>query len=195
MKKKETIQVKKTSAGGIMLKDVQDKFIVIQNQNVLLDSDVAALYGVDTNDVNQAVKRNPEKFPEGYIIGLTESEKKEVATNCGNLKIKFSPVLPNAFPEKSCYMLATILKSEKATETTFAIIEAFAAMRELSAAVAQLVSSPDDTQKQATVMQKSSEILSDMVTKELQTTGTETSFEINLLSAVKIKHTIKKEVK
>jgi hypothetical protein len=61
--------------------------------------------------------------------------------------------------------------------------------------VAELVKSPEDTQKQAVVMQKSSEILSDMVTKELQTTGTETSFEINLLSAVKIKHTIKKEVK
>ena len=58
-----------------------------------------------------------------------------------------------------------------------------------------LVNSPDDTQKQAVVMQKSSEILSDMVTKELQTTGTETSFEINLFSAVKIKHTVKKEVK
>ena len=61
--------------------------------------------------------------------------------------------------------------------------------------VAELVKSPNDTQKQAVVMQKSSEILSDMVTKELQITGTETSFEINLFSAVKIKHTIKKEVK
>ena len=92
-------------------------------------------------------------------------------------------------------MLATILKSEKATNTTIAIVEAFAKIRELSNTVAELVKSPDDTQKQADVMQKSSEILSDMVTKELQTTGTETSFEINLFSAVKIKHTIKKELK
>ena len=92
-------------------------------------------------------------------------------------------------------MLATILKSEKATDTTIAIVEAFAQMRELSDMVSKLVKSPDDTQKQAAVMQKSSEILSDMVTKELQTIGTETSFEFNLLSAVKIKHTIKKEVK
>jgi hypothetical protein len=68
-------------------------------------------------------------------------------------------------------------------------------MRELADMVAELVKTPGDTQKQADVMQKSSEILSDMVTKELQTTGTETSFEINLFSAVKIKHTIKKEVK
>ena len=156
---------------------------------------MAWLYGVDTNDVNQAVKRNPDKFPEGYIIGLTESEKKEVATICGNPRIKFSPTLPNAFTEKGLYMLATILKSERATCTTIAIVEAFAKMRELATTVSLLVNSPDDTQKQADVMQKSSEILSDMVTKELQTTGTETSFEINLFSAVKIKHTIKKEVK
>ena len=180
-------EIQKISKGEITLNDVQDKIIRIQDRNVLLDSDVAWLYGVDTNDVNQAVKRNPDKFPEGYIIVLTESEKKEVATICGNLKIKYSPTLPNAFTEKGLYMLATILKSEKATETTIAIVEAFAKMRELSNMVAELVKSPDDTQKQADVMQKSSEILSDMVTKELQTTGTETSFEINLLSAVKIK--------
>jgi len=190
-----TTEIQKIHNGEITLNDVQDKIVTIQNRNVLLDSDVAWLYGVDTNDVNQAVKRNPEKFPEGYIISLTESEKKEVTTICGNPKIKFSPTLPNAFTEKGLYMLATILKSEKATDTTIAIVEAFAKMRELSTVVAELVKSPDDTQKQAVVMQKSNEILSDMVTKELRTTGTETSFEINLLSAVKIKHTIKKEVK
>jgi len=190
-----TTEIQKIYKGEITLNDVRDKIITIQNKNVLLDSDVAWLYGVDTNDVNQAVKRNPDKFPEGYIIALTDSEKKEVATICGNPKIKFSPTLPNAFTEKGLYMLATILKSEKATATTIAIVEAFAKMRELSSMVAELVQSPNDTQKQAVVMQQSSEILSDMVTKELQTTGTETSFEINSFSAVKIKHTIKKEVK
>ena len=188
-------EIRKIHKGEITLDDVQDKIITIQNKNVLLDSDVAWLYGVDTNKVNQAVKRNPDKFPEGYIIVLTDSEKQEVITNCDNPKIKFSPTLPNAFTEKGLYMLATILKSERATDTTIAIVEAFAKMRELSNMVAELVQSPDDTQKQAVVMQKSSEILSDMVTRELQTTGTETSFEINLFSAVKIKHTIKKEVK
>jgi len=119
------------------------------------------------------------------------------------MKSKFSTSLtaggkvkpPNAFTEKGLYMLATILKSEKATATTIAIVEAFAQMRELSHSVAELVKSPDDTLKQAAVMRKSGELLSDMVTKELHTTGTETSFEINLFSAVKIKHTVKKEAK
>jgi len=85
-------EIQKIGKGEITLNDVQDKIITIQNKSVLLDSDVAWLYGVDTNDINQAVKRNPEKFPEGYVIGLTESEKKEVATICGNLlhKLKIS---------------------------------------------------------------------------------------------------------
>ncbi|MDR2424057.1 MAG: ORF6N domain-containing protein [Prevotellaceae bacterium] len=175
---------------------MRDKIISIQNKNVLLDSDVAWLYGVETKEVNQAVKNNLGKFPAGYIIETNREEKMELVKNFDRFnRLKHSTVLPNAFTEKGLYMLATILKSEKATDTTIAIVEAFAQMRELSNVVAELVKSPDDTQKQAIVMQKSSEILSDMVTKELQTTGTETSFEINLFSAVKIKHTVKKEVK
>ena len=188
-------EIEKIHNGEITLNDVQDKIITIQNKNVLLDSDVAWLYGVETMRVNEAVKNNPNKFPEGYVLELSKEEKAEVIENFDNPKIKFSPTLPKAFTEKGLYMLATILKSEKATNTTIAIVEAFAKMRELSNMVAELVKSPDDTQKQAEVMQKSSEIMSDMVTKELQTTGTETSFEINLLTAIKIKHTIKREVK
>jgi len=79
-----TTEVQKIHKGEITLNDVQNKIITVRNKNVLLDRDVAWLYGVDTNDVNQAVKRNPDKFPEGYIIVLTDSEKKEVATICGN---------------------------------------------------------------------------------------------------------------
>jgi len=187
--------IQKTHRGEITLHDVKDKIITIQNKNVLLDSDVAWLYGVETMRINEAVRNNPAKFPEGYIVELSKEEKAEVIENFDNPKIKFSPVLPKAFTEKGLYMLATILKSEKATHTTIAIVEAFAKMRELSNTVAELVKSPDDMQKQAEVMQKSNELLSDMVTKELQTTGTETSYEFNLLSAVKIKHTIKKELK
>ena len=86
-------EIQKIDTNEITLNDVRDKIVTIQNKNVLLDSDVAWLYGVETSKINQAVKRNPDKFPEGYIIALTESEKKEVATNCDNLKIKFSPIL------------------------------------------------------------------------------------------------------
>ena len=189
------MEIQKTDKGEITLNDVQTKIITIQNKKVLLDSDVAWLYGVATKEVNQAVKNNSRKFPKGYIIELKKSEFHSLRSKNLTANLEKTRVLPKAFTEKGLYMLATILKSEKATDTTIAIVEAFAKMRELSTMVAQLVQSPDDTQKQAAVMQKSSEILSDMVTKELQTTGTETSYELNLFSAVKIKHTVKKEMK
>jgi phage regulator Rha-like protein len=188
-------EIQKIPKGEITLNDVQDKIITIQDKKVLLDSDVAWLYGVETKRVNEAVNNNPDKFPDGYILEVDKKEleslRSKISTLKGSGRGQHSKYLPKVFTEKGLYMLATILKSEKATDTTIAIVEAFAKMRELSNTVAELVKSPDDTQKQANVMQKSSEILSDMVTKELQTTGTETSFEINLFSAVKIKHTVK----
>jgi len=178
----------------IKLDEVKEKIIIVRNERVILDSDVAALYGVETREINQAIKNNPDKFPEGYIITLTDSEKQEVVKIFDNPKVKFSPTYPTAFSERGLYMLATILKSPQATQTTLAIVEAFAKIRELSHAVADLVQSPDDMQKQASVMQKTGEILSGMVEEQLKVTGTETSFELNLLSAVKIKHTIKREL-
>ena len=103
----------------VKFNDVADKIITIRGQKVLLDSDVADLYGTDTRDINKSVKNNPLKFPEGYIIELTETEKAEVVENFHHLeKLKFSPFLPKAFTRKGSYMLATILKGDKATETT-----------------------------------------------------------------------------
>jgi len=108
-------------------------------------------------------------------------------------KIKFSPTLPKAFTEKGLYMLATILKSPQATQTTLAIVEAFTKIRELSRAVVELAQAPEDEQKQLSIMQKSGEILSDIIRNDLKTTSTETSFELNLLAMLKLKHTIKRE--
>jgi len=74
-------EVQKMHKGEITLHDVRDKIITIQNRNVLLDSDVAWLYGVDTKEVNQAVKNNQGKFPEGYIFTVRSSEKQELVKN------------------------------------------------------------------------------------------------------------------
>ena len=74
----------------IKFNEINSKIVTIRNNKVLLDSDVAELYGVDTNDVNQAVKRNADKFPDGYIFFLSQDEKTEVATICGNPKLKLS---------------------------------------------------------------------------------------------------------
>ena len=83
--------------GAITLNDVQEKIITIRDRKVILDSDVAWLYGVETMRVNEAVKNNPDKFPEGYILELSKEEKAEVIEIFDNPKIKFSPALPKAF--------------------------------------------------------------------------------------------------
>ena len=104
--------------------EVNGKIITLRDEKVILDSDVAGLYGVETREINQAVRNNPDKFPKGYIIELKPSElyalrSKFLIANSeeedDNLKSKISTlrktrVLPKAFTEKGLYMLATILK-------------------------------------------------------------------------------------
>lgn len=167
---------------------------MLQEQQVILDSDVAELYGVETKHINQAVRNNPEKFPEGYIISLTQSQKDEVVKNFDHFaNLKFSSALPKAFTEKGLYMLATILKSPVATETTIAIVETFAKVRELSRTISQL-SAQSDKEQQKSMMHKSGELISDILSDDFQTVGTETTIEFNL-SVLKVKHTVKKKPK
>ncbi|MDR3093029.1 MAG: ORF6N domain-containing protein, partial [Bacteroidales bacterium] len=110
----------------VKFSEVESKIIILRDKKVILDSDVAALYGVETRDINKAVKNNPEKFPDGYIFELYNAEKQQLVENFHQFNsIKHSPTLPKAFTEKGLYMLATILKSPQATETTIAIVEAF----------------------------------------------------------------------
>ena len=142
-------------SGGLRLEQIWDKILNIRSQNVILDCDIAELYGVETRDINKAVRNNPDKFPDGYILELQATEKQQVVENFHHLeKLKFSPVAPKAFTEKGLYMLATILKSKQAAETTIDIIETFAKMRELSRTVATL---PDETNEdmQKTLMRES----------------------------------------
>jgi hypothetical protein len=124
---------------------------------------------------------------------LTKPEKEEVIKIFDNPKIKFSPSNPKAFSEKGLYMLATILKSGKATQVTLAIIEAFAKLRELSRAVVELEETKDkNTQK--SLMECSGEIMSELLYNGIEETDTETSLEINL-ALMKFKHTVKRKKK
>ncbi len=120
-------------ADMIALENIKSKLIRYQEEFVLLDSDIADIYGVQTRDINKAVANNPDKFPSGYIMQLTKDEKAEVVESFHHLeKIKYSPHLPKVFTEKALYMLATILKSKQATKATISIIETFAKIKELS---------------------------------------------------------------
>jgi len=158
----------------------------------LLDCDVASLYGVETKEVNRAVKNNPDKFPDGYIIIVNKNEKDELVKNFhqfNSLKHSSAPI--KAFTEKGLYMLATILKSPQATETTVAIIETFTKIRELKRTVGELGKKRTEEEKKP-LMQKSGEIISDILGDSLNISETETSFEINL-AVMNIKHTVKRK--
>jgi hypothetical protein len=103
----------------INYEDVENKIVDIRGHHVIVDSDLAELYEVETRDINKAVKNNPDKFPKGYVIELNKTEKDELVENFHRFeKLKHSTVQPKAFAEKGLYMLATILKSPKATKTT-----------------------------------------------------------------------------
>jgi hypothetical protein len=175
----------------VKFNQVEDKVLNLRNQSVILDSDVAALYGVETKRINEAVKNNPEKFPEGFLLRVSVDEKAELVENFDRFNpLKHSTVLPTAFTEKGLYMLATILKSPIATETTLAIINTFAKLKEFSRTIAEC-SSLSDEQERKSRLHRSGEILSDLIGNELETTGTETSFELNL-AVLALKHTVKR---
>ncbi len=147
---------------AITFEQIEDKIIFIHNQQVIIDSDVATLYGGETKEINQAVKNNPDKFPDGYIIVTPNKVKTELVKNFDRFnKLKHSSILPNAFTEKGLYMLATNLESPTATQTTIAIVETFAKVRLLSQTITELSDNPEET-KQKSLMEKSREIISDL---------------------------------
>ncbi len=160
---------------AITFEQIEDKIIFIHNQQVIIDSDVATLYGGETKEINQVVKNNPDKFPDGYIIVTPNKVKTELVKNFDRFnKLKHSSILPNAFTEKGLYMLATILKSPTATQTTIAIVETFAKVRLLSQTITELSDNPEET-KQKSLMEKSGEIISDLFSYDKGNTDTETS--------------------
>lgn len=97
----------------------------------MVDADLAAVYGVPTKALNQAVARNRDRFPADFVFRLTPKEKTEVVTNCDHLtQLKFSPVLPHAFTEHGAIMAATVLNSPPAVAMSIYVVRAFIQMRE-----------------------------------------------------------------
>jgi hypothetical protein len=176
----------------INYKRVEEKVVILRDQSVILDSDVAELYGVETKRVNEAVKNNPDKFPKGYIVEVNEEEFENLRSKISTANFTMTRVLPKAFTEKGLYMLATILKSPQATQTTIAIVETFTKIRELSRTVALTADAGKERQK--SLMQRGGEIIAELLDDGLEVSGVETSFEINL-SVMKFKHIIKKKKK
>jgi len=174
----------------IKFENLKNLIIEIREESVLLDSDVAQLYGVETKRINEAVSNNPDKFPDGYIIELDKAEwgalKSKFSTSIKGGKVK----LPSAFTEKGLYMLATILKSATATQATISIIETFTKIRGLSRNVKELSIVQDKT-TQKTLMQKSGQLIAEILDDDLAVSDSETTIELNF-AVLKFKHTVKK---
>ena len=175
-------------------KEVEERIIELRGQKILLDRDVAELYKTETRDINKAVRNNPEKFPSGYFFTLKPSEKQYVVENFHRMeRLKKSTVEPRAFTERGLYMLATIMKSPRATQTTIAIIDSFTKLRELTRNIEAIHNEPDNA-KQKGLIQRTGELLSDLLVDDTDTTETESTIELNLM-AVKFKHTVKRTKK
>ena len=173
-----------------LFKEVQEKILFLRNQEVILDADVAQLYGVETREVNQAVRNNPNKFPKGYVFEIDRQELTELRSKFLIANKSKSRTMPKAVTEKGLYMLATILKSPQATQTTIAIIETFATVRQLKRELRNLHEETNKQQQQSK-MQYFGDLLSSIVMPDLETSETESSLEINFLIG-KIKHTVKR---
>ena len=95
--------------------DNLEEFIIeIKGQKVLLDADVVVIYGVETKRVNEALKNNPDKFPQEYMFELSEVDFFDLRSKFSTAKFAKTRVSPKAFTEKGLYMMATILRSQQA---------------------------------------------------------------------------------
>jgi len=125
--------VKNTIVASV--ENIAQIIFMIRGQKVILAGDLASVYGVTTKRLNEQVKRNKKRFPEDFMFQCTAEERDEVVANCDHLSnLKFSPTLPYAFTEHGALMVASVLNSVRAIDTSIYIVRAFVRMRQMSAA-------------------------------------------------------------
>ena len=178
--------------------EIKQRLVTVRGQLSLLDRDVAALYGVETKALNQAVKRNAERFPAGYVFQLSDEElsdwKSQIVTS--NLSEADKAAIkmgirraPYAFTEKGLYMLATVLKSAQAVRTTLAIIETYAQVRAMVRDMESLQTLKDGSVEQAAKLTQAGHKLASIIGDNLSTASTKTTIELNL-AVLKITHEV-----
>ena len=193
MSKEELRTITEASQTLVTTKEVEACMLPVRGQQVLIDRDVAALYGVETKRINEAVRNNPYKFPEGYIFELTEAETEEVkaitAKNDDFADENFdrktvsskTRYAPKAFTDRGLYMLATILKSPRATQTTIAIIDTFAKVKELSRCLSAMKEDTDMETKQSLV-QRTGTLLNELIQTDDKESNGNVAMELNMMS-------------
>ena len=183
--------VKKPSSLPVSIREIEGKITTIRGMEVIADADVAALYGVETKHVNQAVRNNQDKFPLSYMFELNEKELRDLRSKIltTNVSVK-NRTSTKVFTERGLYMLATILSGDRARNVTFAIIETFYKVRSLKRELMDL-HNEKDKEVQAKKMHHFGEVLTDIVMPDFETAETESSLEINFIIG-KLKHSVKR---
>ena len=121
---------------GLLIPDerIEKTILLIRGHKVILDADLAQLYGVTTKRLNQQVKRNSNRFPEDFMFRLSQKEKDEVVANCNHLScLRFSTALPHAFTEHGAIMVASVLNTPRAIESSIFVVRAFVRLRQILA--------------------------------------------------------------
>lgn len=156
----------------IMNKEIQSRIYAIRGVQVMLDEDLALLYGVDTKVLNQAVKRNSERFPEQFMFQITDEEFDRLRSQVVTLdsgRGKHRKYLPYAFTEQGVAMLSAILRSDTAVKVSIQIINAFVAMRRFLLSNAQVFQRLDTLElKQLKTDKKIDKVLNALESKEIQ---------------------------
>ena len=132
----------------ISIEKIETRIFLIRGKKVMIDTDLAELYEVQTKVINQSVKRNIKRFPEDFMFQLTKEEKEEVVTICDHLsKLRFSHVLPYAFTEQGIAMLSSVLNSERAINVNIQIMRTFTKLREMIESHKDLKKKIEDIEK------------------------------------------------
>lgn len=141
------------SAPAMPLARIESRIMLIRGQKVMIDADLAELYGVPTKRLNEQVKRNQERFPADFMFQLTAAEKQEVVANCDHLtKLKFSKALPYAFTEHGAIQAANVLASPQAIEVGVYVVRAFVHLRELVVSNKELALRLDELENKTDLM-------------------------------------------
>jgi len=122
----------KTKNALVPVEQLQNSILFIRGEKVMIDSDLAEIFGVSTKRLKEQIRRNIDRFPKDFMFQLTEKEKAEVVANCGHLKkLRFSPYLPYAFTEHGAVMIANVLNSQTAVKASILVVRAFVKLREV----------------------------------------------------------------
>ncbi|MDO8653465.1 MAG: ORF6N domain-containing protein [Undibacterium sp.] len=136
------------------LDTITKRIVVLRGQKVMIDADLAQLYGVPTKRLNEQVKRNIERFPQDFMFTLTPAEKAEVVANCDHLgKLKFSKTMPFAFTEHGAIQAANVLASPQAIEIGLYVVRAFVQLREMIVSNKDLAQRLDELENKADLME------------------------------------------